>query len=577
MSTYSSSISLSVTIRIALVLAMIAATVALTAPSADAAVTDLTGSINAPATAPRGGSIDVVYTINNPTGSIESGHTLLLFAWEGFADPSEEFVVNDADCGAGGTFLTGLLSPSHHDCALPDIPANGSIDFTVTWDIDPTTPIRTETFGAAAWDGEWGIAITFINATVAVFGDTDVEEGADLEITKSDDADPAYAGDELTYTVEVTNNGPDTAVNPIVTDTLPAGLTFVSASPDDGSACDNTIECELNDISNGDTVVITIVADIDPTHDAQLSNTASVTNDTADYDDTNNSETEITDVVREAALSIEKTGDAEVVAGENVTWTITVGNDGPSTAGVVVVDDNLPDDLVFVSATPDSGTCNAADPIQCDLGDMAPGEAIDIEIVATVPADYVLDSFQNTATVDGEWLDAGDNESSWVTDVIWEADISVGKTGPGTVAQGSNGTWTVTVTNDGPSIAWAVSIEDLIEAGQTLVSATPSVGSCNPGSPVICYLGAILPGDSETVDIVVTFNELGAAENSVDAYTRSDDPNEQNNSYTAGATVEEQLPDTGVDTDRLMLSGFAMLLFGAFILLFSRKREELTF
>jgi uncharacterized repeat protein (TIGR01451 family) len=56
-------------------------------------------------------------------------------------------------------------------------------------------------------------------------------EQADLEISKADSPDPVTVGDNLTYTITVTNNGPDAAANVVVTDTLPSGVTFVSASP----------------------------------------------------------------------------------------------------------------------------------------------------------------------------------------------------------------------------------------------------------------------------------------------------------------------------------------------------------
>src|SRR5207245_3255172 len=57
-----------------------------------------------------------------------------------------------------------------------------------------------------------------------------VTGSADLSITKTDNPDPVNAGATLTYTVTVTNGGPSTAANVQVTDNLPAGVTFQSAS-----------------------------------------------------------------------------------------------------------------------------------------------------------------------------------------------------------------------------------------------------------------------------------------------------------------------------------------------------------
>ena len=52
---------------------------------------------------------------------------------------------------------------------------------------------------------------------------------ADLSIAKTDSPDPVAAGQSLTYTVSVVNNGPDAAGNTTVTDTLPPGVSFISA------------------------------------------------------------------------------------------------------------------------------------------------------------------------------------------------------------------------------------------------------------------------------------------------------------------------------------------------------------
>ena len=61
--------------------------------------------------------------------------------------------------------------------------------------------------------------------------DTTVTPVADLVISKSDSPDPVYAAGTLTYTITVTNNGPSTATNVVVTDTYPSDFSFVSSDP----------------------------------------------------------------------------------------------------------------------------------------------------------------------------------------------------------------------------------------------------------------------------------------------------------------------------------------------------------
>jgi uncharacterized repeat protein (TIGR01451 family) len=166
---------------------------------------------------------------------------------------------------------------------------------------------------------------------------TDPVPVADVAISKSDNPDPVKAGNNLTYTVTVNNNGPSTASNVVVTDTLPAGVTFVSTS---GCAEDpnGVPTCSLGSIaaSGSDSYTITVTVDSD-TPAGTLTNTASVTTDTKEAITGNNSTSENTQVVESADLSITKDdGVTSVVAGDGVTYTytVTVSNSGPSDAGV---------------------------------------------------------------------------------------------------------------------------------------------------------------------------------------------------------------------------------------------------
>jgi uncharacterized repeat protein (TIGR01451 family) len=118
-------------------------------------------------------------------------------------------------------------------------------------------------------------------------------EQADLEISKADSPDPVTVGDNLTYTITVTNRGPDPATNVVVTDTLPSGVTFVSASPGCVHSA-GVVTCNLGTIPAGDSVTITIV--VTPTAPGTISNTATVTSDTLDPNTANNSDAEPTEV-----------------------------------------------------------------------------------------------------------------------------------------------------------------------------------------------------------------------------------------------------------------------------------------
>jgi uncharacterized repeat protein (TIGR01451 family) len=116
---------------------------------------------------------------------------------------------------------------------------------------------------------------------------------ANLSIIKSDSPDPVTVGDTLTYTLTITNNGPDSATNVVVTDTLPNSVTFVSAMASPGSCSESggIVTCNLGNLAVGQAIVtITVI----PNSVGTIFDTATVTSDTDDPDPSNNTDTEET-------------------------------------------------------------------------------------------------------------------------------------------------------------------------------------------------------------------------------------------------------------------------------------------
>jgi uncharacterized repeat protein (TIGR01451 family) len=111
---------------------------------------------------------------------------------------------------------------------------------------------------------------------------------ADLSITKDGPA-TAQSGGTITYTLNVSNGGPFDAHNVVVDDPLPAGETFVSATPSQGS-CNSAVTCNLGTVANGGSATITIVASVTASCGSTLANTATVTGDEPDPDTSNNSD-----------------------------------------------------------------------------------------------------------------------------------------------------------------------------------------------------------------------------------------------------------------------------------------------
>src|SRR6202030_1004727 len=196
----------------------------------------------------------------------------------------------------------------------------------------------------------------------------------------------------LTYTISVTNFGPSIASSVVVTDTLPASVTFVSAS---GNGVNNSgvVSWSLGNLGSGQVSNLTVVVTA-PTS-GSLTNTASVNSPTSDSNSTNNlTPPVITSVSPVADVGIGKVAPASVSATSNLTYTISVTNFGPSIATSVVVTDTLPATVTFVSAS--GNGANNAGVVNWSLGDLASGQISNLTVIVTAPTSG---SLTNTASV----------------------------------------------------------------------------------------------------------------------------------------------------------------------------------
>ena len=212
---------------------------------------------------------------------------------------------------------------------------------------------------------------------------------ADLALGKTvSDATP-NVGDQVTFTVTLTNNGPDPANGVEVTDLLPAGLTFVSATPSQGTYTPASGVWAVGTVAVGTPQTLLIVATV--VSPSAQTNTATITaSDQADPTPDNNTAS-ATETPQLADLALTKTvSDATPNVGDQVTFTVTLTNGGPDAATGVAVTDLLPAGLTFASATPSQGTYDAASGLW-DVGTVAPGSPQTLPIVATVVSPSALD------------------------------------------------------------------------------------------------------------------------------------------------------------------------------------------
>ena len=352
---------------------------------------------------------------------------------------------------------------------------------------------------------------------------TNVGAQADLSVTKSGPLS-ANTGQNVSYTVVVHNAGPSPAASVVVSDPTPAGVAFVSNS----GACATAYPCSLGTLNSGQSATITSTYTIPGNYSSpQINNTATVSSATNDPNPSDNTSTATTNVALAADVTITKTGPTTVSAGQNVTYAIVTTNAGPSTAGSVVVSDPTPAGLTFVSST---GGCTSAFP--CSLGNLTTGQTVTINATFNVPFGFAGTSFTNTATVTSGANDPqpSNNTSSVITTVtpaISQADLSITKTGPASIALGQDIVYTIVVTNAGPLVATGTVVADATPAGLTFVSNT---GACT--TPFPCNVGTLNVGQSAT--ITATFNvpldvsqSVGHEHHVVHHYDLRDDAHQQ--------------------------------------------------
>ena len=324
----------------------------------------------------------------------------------------------------------------------------------------------------------------------------------DLQIVKNASPSPVVAGTQLTYTFTSTNNGPSNATGVYFTDVLPTGLTYVSytTSQGSGSFANGEFIASLGNMASGAQAVTTLVVDVDPSARNSISNTVNITGNEPDPNLANNTSTVVTPVTTEADLEITKTGGPNPVdAGKTLTYTLTVQDLGPSNSTGVVVSDTLPAGVTYTNgtATTTQGSVSASGgTLTITVGNLtANGAAATITIPVTVNS-TTTGTVSNTATVSGVEPDPNmaNNTSTCTTTVVslpynppvTDADLGIVKTySPSLVYYGTTFTYTLTITNYGPSADTNVLVSDALPAGETVLSYYSSQGSVTLSSGTI--------------------------------------------------------------------------------------------
>lgn len=213
-------------------------------------------------------------------------------------------------------------------------------------------------------------AATFANED---FGN---EQTTDLAITKAASAPVTVAGEQVSWSMQVTNHGIFSTPGVTVNDPIPAGLTGIDQLDRACRLNGSALLCNLGTLAAGATRTVSFRSRVDPAVNkgVVITNRASVSSAFYDTNPADNSAAASTTVDTRADLVVSKTASkSHVIGGDPIDYTLSVTNNGPSDARGVQLDDTVPNQIAVLD-TSDDGACSInAQAVACDIGLLAPG------------------------------------------------------------------------------------------------------------------------------------------------------------------------------------------------------------
>ena len=387
----------------------------------------------------------------------------------------------------------------------------------------------------------------------SVSANTTVNAEIDLQVASIyDSPDPITLGTgNITYTATIYNTSSSKATNAFVNITIPAGATFVSATPNFSGTCGSgaTFTCNWSgDFNSYNTRTVTVV--VTPTTGGTATLSATAGSDQPDPDNADDTLTQSTTVNAQIDMkvsSIYDTPDPMTLGTGNVSYTVTIYNESSSKATNPFVNITIPAGSTFVSATPSSsGTCGSGASFTCNWsGDINAYNTRQIVVVVTPTAGGTA-TLTATVGADQGDPDGTDNTLSQNTTVNAQIDVKVSNIydsiDPITLGTG-NVTYTISLYNESSSKATNPFVNVTIPAASTLVSATASSGgSCGSGASFTCnWTGDFNAYNSRTVTVTVTPTAGGTATLSATAGADQGDPDNTDNTQTEDTTVNAQI------------------------------------
>jgi gliding motility-associated-like protein/uncharacterized repeat protein (TIGR01451 family) len=403
--------------------------------------------------------------------------------------------LESSDAKDGGTISSYTIS------TLP-APAQGTLtlaDGTLVTAGQVLTPAQASGLKFTATPGYTGPATFtytstdndgFIDATPATYILNVVRPTSDLAVTKTASPKPAVAGQALTYTITLTNNGSGSLVNSdalTLTDNLPAGFTATSYHASAGTYTSANGNWTGLTLATGQSATITVAGNVSPSATGTLNNSATLTlpPNITDPAPDNNTGTDVTPISEKPVLVVEKTGPASITAGNIAQYKIKVSNTGPSNAVGAIISDQVPATLTGVSwtstvagnATVTTGAVGTGNNVSL-TGNIPTGAANFITLTVTgTLSSGATGSLVNTATAkpSPQQPNGTGGSSAFTSTINNTTGITIAKTAPAKATSGGAINYQLEIGNNGPSDAVAVNINDAISAQISNVSWTTQI------------------------------------------------------------------------------------------------------
>ena len=388
----------------------------------------------------------------------------------------------------------------------------------------------------------------------------------DVELTKVVDNSTPNIGEQITYTVVVSNVGSGTATGVVVSDVLPSGLTYDSHTDTAGTTyTSGTGEWNIGSLTASGRVTLSLVVTV--TGSSAITNIAEVTatNETDsdstpdNHDENEDDQDEVTITPQQPDVELTKVVDNSTPnIGEQITYTVVVSNVGSGTATGVVVSDVLPSGLTYDSHTDTAGTTYTSGTGEWDIGSLTVSSRVTLSLVVTVTGSSAITNIAEvTATNETDSDSTPDNhdenedDQDEVTITPQQPDVELTKVVDNSTPNiGEQITYTVVVSNVGSGTATGVVVSDVLPSGLTYDSHTDTAGTTYTSGTGEWDIGSLTVSSRVTLSLVVTVTGSSAITNiaEVTATNETDsdstpDNHDENEDDQDEVTITPQQPD----------------------------------